>query len=209
MSTCPWFPFCEGNIISPQNEIGNASRFETNCVQVFYFQRFSQKRNQGLRTLWVISDRSTPTRLRVPSNPWISRSILDIVQIFPRYNIGNSNIEIEKCEHVFPMPERIPGSPYGSASVFRNCTDNPLGSLGLAQLISSPTFFINNSKAVQMAACNQSLNPAFCVQTIYLGIENQLLFGPGTFLSVVPPDCRSIGLEHQPLADHWKWNRRF
>jgi hypothetical protein len=57
-----------------------------------------------------------------------------------------------------------------------------------------------------MVTCDESPNPAFCVQTVYLGIDNQLLFGIGTFLSVVSPDYRSIGLEHQELADHWEFN---
>jgi hypothetical protein len=60
----------------------------------------------------------------------ISRSILDIVQIFPRYNIINSNIEIKKCEYVFPMPEGMSGRPYGSPAYAGNILTIPEAFLG-------------------------------------------------------------------------------
>jgi hypothetical protein len=43
MSICPWFHFYEGNIISPQNEIGNTGHCERNCVQGFLFSEVLPK----------------------------------------------------------------------------------------------------------------------------------------------------------------------
>jgi hypothetical protein len=40
---CPWFHFCEGGVINPQNDIGNASHFETNCVRSFLFSEVLTK----------------------------------------------------------------------------------------------------------------------------------------------------------------------
>jgi hypothetical protein len=43
MSTCSWFHFCEGGLISPQNEIGNTSHFERNYVKGFLFSEVLTK----------------------------------------------------------------------------------------------------------------------------------------------------------------------
>jgi hypothetical protein len=43
MSSCSWFHFCEGCLISPQNEIGNASHSERNYLKNFLFSEVLTK----------------------------------------------------------------------------------------------------------------------------------------------------------------------